>query len=141
MRQPRSFAIAAVLVAALCTVPALEAKPRGRGESKKAPVARTHPVPPVLLRHSAHPHGLPPGLAKKLGPRRPAQVYIALDPRRDDQAWFLLDDRWVLRSLPEASLRREIRALLDLGPLPLPPLPPPIPLPRPGTGLRLLLFD
>lgn len=107
-----------------------EAKPKGKG--------RSHPTHQVW---AGHPHGLPPGLAKKLGPTRPTRLYVALDPRWDDRAWFLLNERWVLRSLPEASLRREVRALLDFGPLPAPPLPPPIPLPRLGVELRLWLFD
>ena len=81
-----------------------------------------------------------PGLAKKLGPTPSARVFIALDPRRDDLAWFLIDDRWVLRSLPEASVRREIRDLLRS------PLPPSFslgaadPAARPGIDLRLVIF-
>jgi hypothetical protein len=63
-------------------------------------------VPPGLAKKG----GLPSGLAKKFGPTVLQQAYIAVDPRHDDRAWFLVGDRWVLRrSFDPASAPRSAR--------------------------------
>src|SRR5262245_52884041 len=106
-----------------------------------------HPkgVPPGLAKKGGVPQGLakkggpPPGLAKKFGPTVPQRAYIAVDPRYDDRAWFLIGDRWVLeRSFPP-DLRAEVRQVRVLPPAP----PPPVPLPRVDVHvhLRVVVFD
>ena len=60
-----------------------------------------HGGPPGHARHG----GLPPGLAKKFGPSVPERCYVAVDPRYDDRAWFLIDGRWVLRQGFEPDVR------------------------------------
>ena len=80
-------------------------------------------VPPGLAKKG----GLPPGLAKRLGRPVPARLYVAFDPRRDDRAWFLIDDRWVLFRGFDPGLRLEVRNALSLPHVPLPPLRPPVP--------------
>ncbi|MBI2215003.1 MAG: hypothetical protein HYU52_15250 [Acidobacteria bacterium] len=72
--------------------------------------------------------GLPPGIAKQFGVRPPAVVYVAIDPRYHDRAWFLIDGRWTLRTGFDSSLRIEIRDALRL-----PAVPPPIPAARPAS--------
>ena len=57
----------------------------------QAPPAK--PVPPG----QAKKEGAPPGLAKKFGPERPEETWIAFHPTRDDGAWFLIDHEWTLR--------------------------------------------
>ena len=90
-----------------------------------------------------HPHGhakhggLPPGLAKKFGPAIPERCYVAVDPRHDDRAWFLIDGRWVLRQGFEPDVRLEVRQVMALPAL---PSPPPVPLPRLQVGLHVVLF-
>src|SRR5882672_6750551 len=69
--------------------------------------------------------GLPPGLAKRFGPTVPARAYVAVDPRYDDRAWFLIDGRWVLQQGFDPDLRVEVRSLMTLPPI---PGPPPVPL-------------
>lgn len=109
------------------------------------------PVPARADHHSAHPAshqgtppglakkgGMPPGLAKKFGPNVPEKAYVAIDPRYDDRAWFLIDGRWVLRDGFDDSLRVEVRSLMNLTP---PPQPPPVPLPSGRIDFHLVLFD
>jgi hypothetical protein len=86
--------------------------------------------------HAKH-GGLPPGLAKKFGPSIPERCYIAVDPRYDDRAWFLIDGRWVLRQGFEPDVRVEVRQVMALPAL---PSPPPVPLPRLEVGLHVVLF-
>ena len=81
--------------------------------------------------------GVPPGLAKKFGATVPAHAYIAIDPRYDDRAWFLVGGRWVLHERFEPELRTEV---LYLRTLPALPVPPPVPLPRVGASLRIVHF-
>jgi hypothetical protein len=81
--------------------------------------------------------GLPPGLAKKFGPTVPAQAYVAVDPRYDDRAWFLIDGRWVLQQGFDPDVRVEVRSLMTLPPI---PGPPPVPLPKLDIALRVVLF-
>ncbi len=78
-------------------------------------------APPGLARKD----GMPPGLAMKLGRPRPRRIYVAFDPRRDDRAWFLIENRWVERADFDVALRLEVRQSLRLPPSPLPPVPPP----------------
>ena len=81
--------------------------------------------------------GIPPGLAKKFGPSLPAKVYIAVDPRYDDRAWFLIDGQWVLRQGFDETVRLEVRSLMALPPV---PEPPPVPLPKVAVGFHIVLF-
>jgi len=108
--------------------PALADKPAGGPPGQ----ARQGGVPPGLAKKG----GLPPGLAKKFGPSPPARAYVALDPRRDDRAWFLIDGRWTLRDTFDSALRVEVR-----GAMAMPAVPPPIPLPAVGVALRVVLFE
>jgi len=85
--------------------------------------------------HEARPK-LPPGLAKKFGPRIPPRPYIAFDPRHEDRAWFLIDGRWVLHEGLPPEVRLEVRNAVRL-----PVAPPPVPLPKVGVDLRVVLFN
>ncbi len=89
--------------------------------------------------HAAHAShgGLPPGLAKKFGPSIPSRCYVAVDPRYDDRAWFLIDGRWVLRQGFAPDVRLEVRQVMALPAL---PSPPPVPLPHVQVGLHVVLF-
>ena len=97
-------------------------------------LAKKGGVPPGLAKKG----GLPPGLAKKFGPTVPQQAYIAIDPRHDDCAWFLVGDRWVLRRDFDPGVRAEVRQVLSL-----PPAPPPVPLPNVDihVHLRVVVFN
>lgn len=88
-------------------------------------------VPPGLAKKG----GLPPGLAKKFGPV-PEKAYIAIDPNRDDRAWFLIDGRWVLKSDFDSVLRTEVKEIRTR-----PPAPPPVALPLVDIDLRVVLFE
>jgi hypothetical protein len=90
-------------------------------------------VPPGHAKHG----GLPPGLAKKFGPSIPARCYVAVDPRYDDRAWFLIDGRWVLHQGFNPDVRVEVRQVMALPGL---PSPPPVPLPKLQVGLHVVLF-
>ena len=90
-------------------------------------------TPPGLAKKG----GLPPGLAKKFGPSVPAKAYVAVDPRFDDRAWFLIDGRWVLQQGFDPNLRAEVRSLMTVSPI---PGPPPVPLPKLDVALRVVLF-
>lgn len=108
--------------------PAVADKPQGGppGQVKKGG------APPGLAKKG----GIPPGLAKKFGPAPPAHAYIALDPRRDDRAWFLIDGRWTMRDRFDSALRVEVR-----GAMAMPAVPPPVPLPSVGVALHVVLFE
>jgi hypothetical protein len=97
-------------------------------------LAKKGGVPPGLAKKG----GLPPGLAKQFGPSVPDRAYIALDPSRTDRAWFLIGDRWVLRSRFDSSLRVEVRQLISLPPL---AEPPPVPLPSLSIHFHVLVFE
>ena len=125
-----------ILVAsAICFGPAAAAEP-GRG-------GHNHGSPPGHAQQGASPaahakhRGLPPGLAKKFGPTVPERCYVAVDPRYDDRAWFLIDGRWVLRQGFDSSVRVEVRQVIGLPAL---PSPPPVPLPKLQVGLHVVLF-
>jgi hypothetical protein len=124
-----------VLLAAVGTAPlaADHGKPKAH-PAKPAAVRQTPPghggVPPGLAKKG----GMPPGLAKRLGRPLTQRVYVAFDPRREDRAWFLVDDRWVEQTGFDASLRLEVRDSLRLPAIPLPPVPPPL------ARLHVVLF-
>ena len=82
--------------------------------------------------------GVPPGLAKKFGPTVPAKAYIAIDPRYDDRAYFLIGGNWVLMQDFDSSVRVEVRSLMTLPPI---PEPPPVPLPSVAVGFHIVLFS
>jgi hypothetical protein len=92
-----------------------------------------HGHPPGHAKHG----GLPPGLAKKFGPSIPEHCYVAVDPRYDDRAWFLIDGHWVLQQGFDSSVRVEVRQVMTLPAL---PSPPPVPLPKLQIGLHVVLF-
>lgn len=77
-------------------------------------------VPPGLAKKG----GVPPGLARKFGGAVPVNAYIAIDPRYDDRAWFLIEGRWILKKGFDAGLRAEVRWAMSL-PVAVPPVPPP----------------
>ena len=114
-----------LLASTLCFGMVSAADP-GRGGHK-------HGHPPKHAKHG----GLPPGLAKKFGRSVPERCYIAVDPRYDDRAWFLIEGRWVLRKGFDSSLRIEVQHVIGLPPL---PSPPPVPLPKLQVGLHVVLF-
>jgi hypothetical protein len=82
--------------------------------------------------------GVPPGLAKQFGSTVPEKAYIAIDPRYDDRAWFLIDGRWVLKQGFDSDLRVEVRSLMTLPPI---PAPPPVPLPSVAVSFHVVLFS
>jgi hypothetical protein len=120
--------LSTLLIAALVSGAALANPHAGKPD-------KTHETgtPPGLAKKG----GVPPGLAKQFGRMVPATAYIAVDPRHDDRAWFLIDDRWVLRQNFDPGVRAEVRSLFPLPPL---PHPPPVPLPRLDAPLRVLRF-
>jgi hypothetical protein len=111
----------------------LMALPQGRGHDKGLPpgLAKKGGLPPGLAKKG----GLPPGLAKHYG-RAPERPYVAVDPRYQDRAWFLIEGRWELRKGFSGSVQAEVRDLLRL-----PMAPPPVPLPRVGVDLHVVLFN
>jgi hypothetical protein len=125
-----------ILVAAVIGLGIVSAAEPARGGNK-------HGRPPEQAKHGGGPPGhakhggLPPGLAKKFGPSVPERCYIAVDPRYDDRAWFLIDGRWVLRQGFASDLRVEVRQVIGLPAL---PSPPPVPLPKLQIGLHVVLF-
>ena len=123
-----------ILVAALlCYGVALASQPANGGRGT-AHAAKPGGGPPGLAKKG----GLPPGLAKRFGPTVPTRAYVAVDPRYDDRAWFLIDGRWVLQQGFDPDLRVEVRSLMTLPPI---PGPPPVPLPHVEVALRVVLFD
>ena len=86
----------------LGSVPALADKP-DRDKGVPPGLAKKGGLPPGQAKKAVPPPGLarkgglPPGLAKKFGSTVPSTAYIALDPRHDDRAWFLVNGRWMLR--------------------------------------------
>jgi hypothetical protein len=121
-------------VVALAAAP-LAAKDHPKGHGSKPAVERSTPpghggTPPGLAKKG----GMPPGLAKRFGRPLPQRVYVAFDPRREDRAWFLIENRWVERTDFDAALRVEVRDSLRLPAIPLPPVPPPL------AHLHVVLF-
>ena len=109
----------------------LLAVPQGKGHGRGHGRDKGDFVPPGLAKKG----GMPPGLAKKYG-RLPERPYIALDPRYQDRAYFLIDGRWELRKGFDLALQAEVRDCLRL-----PLAPPPVPLPRVGVDLHVVLFQ
>lgn len=123
-----------MLVQALLALAAL-GMPQGRGQGHGGVppgLAKKGGLPPGLARKG----GLPPGLAKKFGSRVPERPCIAIDPRHQDRAYFLIDGRWELRKGFSLDLQAEVRDALRL-----PAAPPPVPLPRVGVDLHVVLFN
>ena len=81
--------------------------------------------------------GVPPGLAKQFGAAVPAMAYVAIDPRYDDRAWFLIDGNWVLKQGFDPALRVEVHSLLALPAVP----EPPVPLPSLEISFHVVLFQ
>lgn len=128
MRLLTSLAFVSLVLGAAGTVHADKPK------EKTAPpgLAKKGGVPPGL----ANQGGLPPGLAKKFGRQIPTKAYIAVDPRRDDRAWFLIDGRWVLEEGFEGTLRLEVAKVRSHA-----PAPPPVPVPVVDVDLHVVLFE
>jgi hypothetical protein len=61
-----------------------------------------------------------------------------LDPTHTDRAWFLIGDRWVMRSHFDSSLQLEVRQLNSLPPL---AAPPPVQLPSVSIHFHVLVFQ
>lgn len=95
--------------------------------------AKAGGAPPGLAKKG----GVPPGLAKQFGATVPAKAYVAIDPRYDDRAWFLIDGGWVLKQGFDESLRVEVRSLMALPAVPTPP----VPLPSLEVAFRVVLFQ
>jgi len=110
---------------------------QGNGHpGKKTPpgLAKKGHVPPGLAKKRGC---LPPGLAKKAGARSRCNLYMAVDPRHDDRAWFLIEGRWILRELDDLA-RGDLKAQLALH-VESPPRPD-TPLPNVSVDLRLMWF-
>ena len=124
MKKTIVFLMCAVLLA----LPAIAGGPK-----KGTPPghAKKDGVPPGLAKKG----GLPPGLAKKFGAKPPVIAFIAIDPKFHDRAWFLIDNKWMLKTDFDAPLKLEIRDALKL-----PPVPPPIPLPKLPDPLHVISF-
>jgi hypothetical protein len=123
-----------ILVSALVCCGIALANVQASGGSGAVLAAEPGGTPPGLAKSG----GLPPGLAKKFGPTVPARAYVAIDPRFDDRAWFLIGGRWVLQQGFEPDVRVEVRSLMTLPPI---PGPPPVPLPKLEVSLRVVLFE
>jgi hypothetical protein len=114
----------------------------GAAAAVQADKPKEKPTPPGLAKKGGTPPGLarkgglPPGLAKKFGSQVPKKAYIAVDPHRDDRAWFLIDGRWVLKEGFEGTLRLEVAKVRSH-----PPAPPPVPLPVVDVDLHVVLFE
>jgi hypothetical protein len=126
--------IASILVAALMCCGIALASPSASGRGGAVVAAQPGGNPPGLAKKG----GLPKGLAKRFGPTVPTRAYVAVDPRYDDRAWFLIDGRWVLQQGFDQDLRVEVRSLMTRPPI---PGPPPVPLPTVEVALRVVLFE
>lgn len=128
MRSIVSFIVACLVVCGIATAPA-----PASAEVGAATLAKSEGGPPGLAKKG----GIPPGLAKRFGQTVPATAYIAVDPRYDDRAWFLIDGRWVLQQGFDESVRLEVRSLLALPAI---SAPPPVPLPSVEIAFHVVLF-
>jgi hypothetical protein len=146
MRKLAVWTLAATI--AIASPSFADGKGQGKGKDKGKPAAtqsasdyapghgNTPPghggTPPGLAKKG----GLPPGLAKKFGSPviERQRVYVAFDPRREDRAWVLNEDRWVEYHGFDAPLRIEVHEALRLPAIPRPPVPPPI------AHLHVVLF-
>ncbi len=105
----------------------------GKGKGTPPGHSKNSGTPPGLAKKG----GVPPGLAKKFGTRLPPVAYIAIDPKHDDRAWFLIDNKWVLKTGFDDPLKLEVRDILKQPPL---PTPPPVPFPKLPDPLHLFSF-
>jgi hypothetical protein len=124
--------VSIVVAAVMCGVIGFASAP-AHGGRVKAEGTNHAGGPPGLAKKG----GIPPGLAKRFGPTVPEKAYVAIDPRYDDRAWFLIDGRWVLEQGFDPALRVEIRSLRTLSPI----SQPPVPLPSVNVALRVVLFE
>jgi hypothetical protein len=129
MRFRPSILIAAVMCCGIALANPPANVGRGAGHA-----AKSGGTPPGLAKKG----GIPPGLAKRFGPTVPARAYVAVDPRYDDRAWFLIGGRWVLQQDFDQDVRVEVRSLMTLPPI---PGPPPVPLPKVEVAFRVVLFE
>jgi len=127
MRKQRSLLVALSLSCGIALAPAYAA-------GVAIQLAKHEGTPPGLAKKG----GLPPGLAKRFGPSIPAKCYVAVDPRHDDRAWFLINGSWTLQQNLSPDLRVEVRSLMALPPI---PGPPPVPLPSLQVGFHVVLFE
>ena len=136
-RRIAGLRITALVLAALALgpAPAFSDPDRsyGKGQGGAPPgLAKKGGVPPGQAGRNV----LPPGLAKKYGQPVAGPVYVAVDPRYDDRAWFLVDRRWVMREHFDAAARAEVRLAMHYA-----TVAPPVPLPRARIDLRVVVFD
>lgn len=129
MRTVVSMLVATLILGGIALAPA-----PANAEGGAVLAAAKEGLPPGLAKKG----GLPPGLAKRFGPTVPAKAYVAIDPRYDDRAWFLIDGRWVLQQGFDEGLRVETRSLMALPAI---AKPPPVPLPSAGVAFHVVLFD
>jgi hypothetical protein len=123
--------IGSTLVIALIACGTAVAQPPANGMLVMAAPAAGG-TPPGLAKKGA----MPPGLAKQFGPTVPAKAYVAIDPRYDDRAWFLIDGQWVLKQGFDAAVRVEVHSLMALPAIP----EPPVPLPKLDIAFHVVLF-
>ena len=62
--------------------------------------------------------------------------WIAIDPRKTDQAWLLIDNKWVLEKGFDFKIKSEVKASLSL-----PVTKPPIAPPNVGAKLHVVKFN
>jgi len=125
--------VSSTLVIALMACGIAVANPPANVAPGVAAAAATGGAPPGLAKKG----GVPPGLAKYFGSTVPEKAYVAIDPRYDDRAWFLIDGQWVLKQGFDSTLRVEVRSLMTLPPVP----EPPVPLPSLNIAFRVVLFQ
>ena len=97
--------VSSTVVVALLACGVAVANVPANGSLVIAASAKSGGVPPGLAKKG----GVPPGLAKQFGATVPEKAYVAIDPRYDDRAWFLIDGSWVLRQGFDPNVRVEGR--------------------------------
>ena len=127
------FTCSILMAALLCCGLTLAKVPAGGGAAA-ALEAKHAGTPPGLAKKG----GLPPGLAKQFGTTVPDKAYVAVDPRYDDRAWFLVDGRWVLRQGFDPDLRLEVRSVMTHPSI---AVPHPVPLPAAAVSLHVVVFE
>ena len=98
-----------ILIATLIAGGTVSAFVPEKGGQQGIYLAKNAGGPPGLAKKG----GVPPGLAKRFGPTVPAKAYIAVDPRHDDRAWFLIDGRWATYQFTRANLARDYRETVN----------------------------
>ena len=109
------------------------APPSSNSKSSTAP-ARS--VPSVGTPGLARKTKLPPGLAKKFGNKRQNVSWVAIDPMKPDQAWLLIDNKWILEKGFDFKVKNEVKASLSL-PVARPQVAPP----NVGAKLHVVKFN